>query len=162
MRYLTRLLRIWLFSVMVRTRLRVNAGEFRVTSMPGEQVITQKHGYLMQRHKNESIVYTKLGFCNVKIYQDARLQPWSNNKKRQTEACRFIMARPKGLEPPTFTFGVCYSIRLSYGRSLTNVIVTQTGDGWQILFSIKENLSAPAIRIKAQKQAGPNTQSQAG
>lgn len=29
-----------------------------------------------------------------------------------------IMVRLGGLEPPAFTFGVCYSIRLSYRRKI--------------------------------------------
>lgn len=37
------------------------------------------------------------------------------------------LVRPQGLEPRTFTFVVCYSIQLSYGRSSDLNSITQIG-----------------------------------
>ncbi len=32
------------------------------------------------------------------------------------------MARPEGFEPPTYSFGSCHSIQLSYGRGVMKIV----------------------------------------
>ena len=42
------------------------------------------------------------------------------HKKRTTQTAWFLMARPEGLEPPSFWFVARHSIQLSYERMLVN------------------------------------------